>query len=77
MIWNQDQNDIIKRQFIDFIEKGASYPNKSVVDLFFKKHPEILQDDDQKLSKLRVKLNNSKKLFVEKKKKIKRKTTKI
>ena len=66
-IWNDEEKRIIRANFIDFIDHGRPYPNKEKVMKFFTKYPQILSEEDEKTKqyKLRIVLNNNKKLFSE------------
>ena len=68
--WSTEHSSLkVKEEFNDFIQKSGPYPTNSKIQDFFIKHPKILFQfkGKAKLNKLRIKLNNSKRLFSEKK----------
>ena len=59
-------------EFRDFIAGEASYPSKDQVQNFFKAHPDVLAEipEKEKMGKLRVKLNNDRRLYISRKNKV-------
>ena len=69
--WYTDDNTALTQTFYGFIKQKDSYPNKKTIMEFLNKHPDILRgfSDEEKLVKIRVKLNNEKRLRLDRKKK--------
>ena len=64
--WTKDEDDVIKKKFKNFIYLGGAYPNKSGVNKFLDENNFVTKslDKEEQISKLRIKLNNLKKVFI-------------
>lgn len=77
--WTNEDTEKLRKEFQDFIQGRSCYPSKDRIKTFLEENKNILKKFkyDDKFSKMRIKLNNCKRLYIDKCKNFKNKIVKF